>query len=98
MNRRLVAISLLVVLLLSQVSFPCADNYVHPLFSYQHAPENPYENFAAGRIGIVKPTYRRVVLYAAYRYLNGGGFSSAEQQTLVVSGTRSFATRNRIRP
>lgn len=90
MNRRLFAISLLPVLLFSQVSFPCADNYVHPVFSYQHAPENPYENFAAGRIGIVKPTYRRVVLYAAYRYLNGGGFSSAEQQTLVSIWNAEF--------
>jgi len=53
------------------------------LFSYTRAPENPYENFAAGRIGIVKPTLKRSVLFAAYRYINGGGFSAEEQKALV---------------
>lgn len=64
-------------------ALPCGPAYLTPVFQYEHAPENPYENFAAGRIGIVKSTYNRSVLYAAYRYLNGGGFSAADQKALV---------------
>jgi hypothetical protein len=62
---------------------PCADTSIAPVFQYKHAPENPFENFAAGKIGILKPTYRRVVLYAAYRFLNNGAFSADEQNALV---------------
>ncbi len=64
-------------------ALPCGAPSLYPLFSYTRAPENPYENFAAGRIGIVKPTLKRSVLFAAYRYVNGGGFSAAEQKALV---------------
>ncbi|MGI8669068.1 MAG: hypothetical protein ACR2J3_04370 [Aridibacter sp.] len=61
----------------------CGPSYLEPVFEYKHAPENPYKNFADGKIGIIKPTYPRVVLYAAYRYLNGGAFSASEQKALV---------------
>jgi hypothetical protein len=64
-------------------ALPCGPAYISPVFEYDHAPENPYENFAAGRIGILKPALRRSVLFAAYRYLNGGGFTASEQKALV---------------
>src|SRR5690349_17131925 len=69
---------------------PCGPSYVTPLFDYKSAPENPYENFAAGRIGILKPTYHRSVLFAAYRYLNGGTFSATEQKALVEVWNADF--------
>jgi hypothetical protein len=62
---------------------PCGPAYITPVFDYKKAPENPYENFAAGRIGILKPTYHRSVLFAAYRYFNDGSFSAAEQKALI---------------
>ncbi len=64
-------------------ALPCGPSYLSPIFEYEHAPDDPFENFAAGRIGILKPTYRRVVLVAAFRYLNGGGYSQDEQKALV---------------
>jgi TolA-binding protein len=64
-------------------ALPCGPAYISPVFEYDHAPENPFENFAAGRIGILKPSLRRSVLFAAYRYLNGGGFTAGEQKALV---------------
>ncbi len=54
-----------------------------PVFNYKYAPENPFENFAAGKIGIVKPSYHRTILVAAYRYLTGGNFTPDEQKNLV---------------
>ncbi|HVE57687.1 MAG TPA: hypothetical protein VNB22_12715, partial [Pyrinomonadaceae bacterium] len=71
-------------------ALPCGPSYITPLFEYEHAPENPYENFAAGKIGILQPSQRRIVLIAAYRYLNGGGFSDAEQKALVEVWNAEF--------
>ncbi len=73
------------VLLVTAVTsvLPCGPGYVSPVFDNQRAPESPYRDFAAGNLGIVKPTYRRMVLIAAYRYLNGGGFSDPEQKALI---------------
>jgi|GEM_PF-610216 len=64
-------------------ALPCGPAYISPIFEYNNAPENPFENFAAGRIGILKPSLNRSVLFAAYRYLNGGGFTASEQKALV---------------
>lgn len=82
-NRTRFAVSILLIFAFVANALPCGPAYLTPLFEYAHAPENPYENFAAGRIGILKPTYNRSVLFAAYRYLNGGGFSAGEQKALV---------------
>lgn len=68
----------------------CGPSALSPTFEYSYAPENPYENFAAGKIGIVKPGYHRSVLFAAYRYLNGGGFSQNEQKNLVEVWNADF--------
>ncbi len=76
-------VSTILVLAFISNALPCGPSYISPIFEYEHAPENPYENFAAGKLGILKPTQRRIVLIAAYRYLNGGGFSQPEQKALV---------------
>ncbi|HMS43075.1 MAG TPA: BON domain-containing protein, partial [Pyrinomonadaceae bacterium] len=82
--------SLVLTTLLINVVRPCSDFYIAPVFQYKYAPENPFGNFANGKIGIIKPTYRRVVLYAAYRYLNNQGFSADEQKALVQVWNAEF--------
>jgi len=42
-------------------ALPCGPSYVTPVFEYSYAPENPYENFASGRLGIIKPGFHRSV-------------------------------------
>ena len=77
---------LLSIIIIFQTFAPalaCGPSYITPVFDYETAPEEPFENFAAGKIGIVKPTYHRVVLFAAYRYLNGGAFAADEQKGLI---------------
>ena len=87
--------SFLILLLLSvNLVFPCGPGFITPVFEYKHAPENPYENFAAGKIGILKPTYRRVVLFAAYRYLNNGSFTADEQKGLVDVWNAEFNNKD----
>jgi tetratricopeptide (TPR) repeat protein len=53
------------------------------LFESHVHPDLPFDRFAAGRLGIVKPTWDRSYLYAAYRYLAGPGFDPSEQKALV---------------
>jgi hypothetical protein len=84
---------LLIVLLFNSI-YACGPSYLSPIFEYEHAPDDPFENFAAGKIGILKPTYRRVVLVAAYRYLNGGGFSQDEQKSLVDVWNAEFNNKS----
>ncbi len=64
-------------------ALPCGPGYVSPLFDTTSAPENPYTDFAAGRLGIVKPKFHRSVLYAAYRHIAGNGMNTPEQQAIV---------------
>ncbi len=75
-------------------ALPCGSPSLYPIFSYTRAPENPFENFAAGRIGIIKPTLKRAVLFAAYRYVNGGGFSADEQKALVEVWNADFNNKD----
>ncbi len=75
---------------------PCGPAFITPVFDNKTSPESPYENFAAGKIGIIKPTYHRSVLFAAYRYLNGGTFSAAEQKALVDVWNADFNNKDYI--
>jgi hypothetical protein len=77
-------------LLLVNAAAPCGPGFVEPLFVTTSAPESPYENFAAGKLGLVKPEYHRTVLVAAYRYLTGGTFSQEERKALVEVWNADF--------
>src|SRR5687768_11062770 len=76
-------ISLLLISAFLSNALPCGPSYITPLFDTRSAPENPYTEFAAGRLGIIKPTFRRSVLFAAYRYVAASGLNAAEQQAIV---------------
>lgn len=89
-----ISVVLLLFLFAANTVFPCGPGFLTPIFEYKHAPENPYENFAAGRIGVLKPTYRRIVLFAAYRYLNNGSFSADEQKGLVDVWNAEFNNKS----
>lgn len=79
---RFITSSLLIFSIVFNV-LPCGPSFISPVFDQSRAPENPFENFAAGKLGIIKPTFNRSVLIAAYRYLNGGGFTNGEQKALI---------------
>lgn len=77
------AISAFLIAVFVLNALPCGPGYILPVFELSNRPDSPFSDFAAGKLGIIKPTYRRVVLLAAYRYLSGGGFTPAEQKALV---------------
>ena len=76
-----VTIGLVFALLTS--ALPCGPGYVTPAFDFNKTPQQPYRDFAAGQLGIIKPGFHRSVLFAAYRYLSGGSFSPDDQRALV---------------
>lgn len=78
-----ITISLILLFAFMSNALPCGPGYISPVFDQKNAPENPYTNYAAGRLGIIKPSFRRSILFAAYRYLNGGSFSADDQRALV---------------
>jgi hypothetical protein len=56
---------------------------IEAVFVHLAHPTYPLERFAAGRLGVVQPTYARSYLFVAYRYLNGSGFTPDEQKALT---------------
>jgi hypothetical protein len=54
------------------------------LFESHVHPDLPFDQFAAGRLGIIQPTWRLTYLYVAYRYLAGPGFNAGEQKALTA--------------
>ena len=79
--RPIVIVALIVAFL--STGLPCGPGYVTPLFDTNSAPESPYIDFAAGQLGIVKSTFHRSVLIAAYRHIAGKGLTTFEQQSLI---------------
>jgi hypothetical protein len=60
------------------------------LFQSHVHPDIPFDEFAAGRLGIIQPTWRRTYLYVAYRYMAGPGFDAGEQKSLVSMWTKRW--------
>ena len=76
-------ISLTLIAAFLSSALPCGPGYITPLFDTHSAPDNPYMDYAAGRLGIIKPTFHRSVLFGAYRYIAGSGLSANEQKAIV---------------
>ncbi|MEA2678803.1 MAG: hypothetical protein QOK03_525 [Candidatus Binataceae bacterium] len=77
------SIALCVLLLLAPTAW--ASGYFPPsaTFVSQNQPDPPLTHFAAGRLGLILPSWNDTYLYAAYRYLAGPGFNAEEQKVLL---------------
>lgn len=73
---------LVVILLQAPISLACGPFTLGSVFTFSAHPEYPLDKFASGRIGMVQPSYARSYLVVAYRYFNGGTFSTAEKEAL----------------
>lgn len=81
----LVAVLLVFVLLLAATppARACGPFMVEAIFVHTVHPDFPMDRFAAGRIGVLQPSYARSYLYVAYRYLSGSSFTPDEQKALT---------------
>ena len=84
-SRSFIAVLLTAAVLfqLSPHAKACGPETLQPLFVMRDSPDPPFTEFTQGRIGILKPSFGRKTLIIAYRYLNGGSFTEAEQKALV---------------
>ncbi len=81
--KRLSLSAFLIFACLFATAIPCGPALLSPVFQIRSSPEFPYEDFAAGNIGIIRPQFHRSVLFAAHRYVTGEGFTADEQKALV---------------
>lgn len=62
----------------------CGPFSSDPIFSYTKHPDLPFNDYAAGKVGVIRPSYARSYLYVAFRYFNSTTFSPAEQGQLTA--------------
>jgi len=75
-----IAAVLAIVLLAASTAFACGPFTLEAVFVHTVHPGYPMDRFAAGRLGVVQPTYARSYLFVAYRYLNGLNLTPDEQK------------------
>ena len=63
----------------------CGPEYITPLFVFESSPDIPFAEFTSGKIGIVRPSFGRKTLAVAYRFLNGGTFTTDAQDDLIAA-------------
>lgn len=61
----------------------CSPGFPFQVFFNAARPDLPLKNFAAGRLGILQPSYAKSYLVVAYRYLNGSPLSAVEQRSML---------------
>jgi hypothetical protein len=88
----ILAIALAILLLLNSVPVVRAcgkEAKTEPIYVSRKSPDLPFKAFTNGKIGIVRPSFGRKTLFIAYRYLNGGSFTTEEQNGLIkaLNGT-----------
>jgi hypothetical protein len=62
----------------------CGPYFPVTIFIQSKHPDLPFEKFAAGKLGVLQPSYARSYLVVAYRYLSGVPFDTSEQQQLLA--------------
>ncbi|HEX5709628.1 MAG TPA: hypothetical protein VFX96_20280 [Pyrinomonadaceae bacterium] len=62
----------------------CGPFFIEAIFTHTKHPDMPLEPFARGRLGVLRPSYARSYLAAAYRQLQGVPFNTDERAALVA--------------
>ena len=78
---------LAVVILRPTPSDTCGPFFTTVVFVHEHGPDRPITKFAAGRLGVVLPTWYRPFLVVSYRYLSGKPLTKAEQKAFLSEWT-----------
>src|SRR5438270_4787590 len=60
----------------------CGPFFTDAIFVYSKHPDFPLEQFAAGKLGVVEPSWARSYLVAAYRNFSGAGLSPNEASAI----------------
>src|SRR3979411_2989650 len=81
--------ALLALVLILSVSFmlpqrtqACGPFFTDAIFVYSKHPDLPFEEFAAGQLGILRASWARSYPVAPYRYLAGSRLSESEAKAI----------------
>jgi len=66
----------------------CGPGFDQAIFTFTRYPRYPVKDYAAGRLGIIHPTYLTRFLWIAYRYLSNKPPTAAEQQPFTDGDAR----------
>ena len=70
-SRALLLLVALIVLITPNATYSCGPFLFSAIFVYKDRPDDRDEDFAAGKLGILRPEFRQSYLVIAYRYLSG---------------------------
>src|SRR6266550_3674052 len=76
------ALILSVSFMLPQRTQACGPFFTDAIFVYSKHPDFPLEHFAAGKLGILRTSWARSYLVAAYRNLAGNRLSDGEAKAI----------------
>ena len=79
LRRLLVSFGVLFVLVAPSAIYSCGPFITSAIFAFTDRPDAPEQNFAAGKLGIVRPEFRPAYLIVAYRYFSGLKLNQDEQ-------------------
>lgn len=86
MKARLAAVAavILFTLFVAPFLFSCGPFFPNAVFTFTADPDYPRDQFVAGKLGILKGTWRTTELVVAYRYLAGKSFTPDEQKAILA--------------
>lgn len=87
------ALILSVSFILPQRTQACGPFFSDAIFVYSKHPDFPLQNFAAGKLGVVTPSWARSYLVAAYRNIAGTPLS--ENETKAINSVWDDRLNNR---
>jgi hypothetical protein len=82
--KALVALALIISVsfMLPQRTQACGPFFTDAIFVYSKHPDFPLEGYAAGKLGVIRPSWARSYLVAAYRNLAGSALSESEAKAI----------------
>ncbi len=83
--RLTVAVSLICCVFFNNLltAIACVQEPILPVFAFQQRPDDSFDNFANGDLGILRPKFARSYLIVAYKILNEYKFEKNEREQLV---------------
>jgi hypothetical protein len=78
-----VAFMVLVLFAIPSAIYSCGPFIETAIFSFRDRPDGAPENFADGKLGIVRPEFRQAYLVIAYRYFFGLTLTGGQQKAAL---------------
>jgi hypothetical protein len=90
LRRLLVSFGVLFVLVSPSAIYSCGPFLESAIFAFPDRPDSSDENFAVGKLGIVRPEFRPAYLIVAYRYFSGLKLNQDEQDAAQAVWDRNL--------